>query len=96
LIPYTSSRDVRITFCLLNVSPATSLSIAVNDRSVEHEFHNRDGGTVAVLRTPLSRSDYSIVTVHTPQMFCPDEVCGNGDHRRLGIALSDIIVEPLG
>jgi len=71
------------------------LSIAVNDRPVEHEIRKRGRGMAVVFRAPLDRSDYSIVTVHTPHMFCPDELSGNGDRRRVGIAVGDIIIEPL-
>jgi hypothetical protein len=35
-----------------------------------------------------------VLALHTP-MFCPDETLGNADFRRLGIALGDVILEPL-
>ncbi len=95
LIPYTSSGEVQITLCLPIVGKVTTLSIAVNDRPVEHEIRKRGRGMAVVFRAPLDRSDYSIVTVHTPHMFCPDELSGNGDRRRVGIAVGDIIIEPL-
>ena len=58
-------------------------------------FRSGDRSSAAVLQAPLNRSDYSILTLHTPQMFCPDKLSGNGDRRNLGIAVSDIIIEPL-
>ncbi len=95
LIPYTSSRDVRITLRLPTVKVARPVRIAVNDRLVAHEIRSGDRSSAAVLQAPLNRSDYSILTLHTPQMFCPDKLSGNGDRRNLGIAVSDIIIEPL-
>src|SRR5262249_43834090 len=42
----------------------------------------------------LSPVDYTVLTLETP-MFCPRDQSGSADARRLGIAVADIVIEPL-
>ncbi|HET9687041.1 MAG TPA: hypothetical protein VFP79_07660, partial [Pseudolabrys sp.] len=44
---------------------------------------------------PLSQHDCTVVTLHTPVMFRPSEIKRTSDHRRLGLALGDIVLEPV-
>ena len=66
--------------------------IAVNGRAVRYEIRKIDSGQRSlVFEAPLNGDDYSIITLHTPNM------------RRLkprhaspkGIAISDIFIEPV-
>ena len=98
LIPYTYPRDVRITLCVsaISVAPLSNVRIEINGRPVDYEIHNTEESVLAVeLRTQLNESDYSILTLYTPEMTRLEEQSGNGDLRR-GMALSDIVIEPTG
>ena len=45
------------------------------------------------MEIPLAADDYTIVTLVTP-MFRPSDVGLGGDSRKLGIAVTDIVLEP--
>jgi hypothetical protein len=89
---------VRITLCVsaISVAPLSNVRIEINGRPVDYEIHNTEESVLAVeLRTQLNESDYSILTLYTPEMARLEEQSGNGDLRR-GMALSDIVIEPTG
>jgi glycosyltransferase involved in cell wall biosynthesis len=95
LIPYAYPNEVRITLHVSAVAPLRDVRIQSDGHPIDYEIHNIENSMqTMVLRTHLNESDYSILTVHTPEMRCPHEQLGNGDTRRLGIALSDIVIEP--
>lgn len=98
LIPYTG-RWVRITICVAHQPPNSQLgdvSVFVEERKIEHAI-GAEAGQISslVFCARLSRSDYTVITLHTPVMFCPDDCYGNGDKRRLGLAVGDIVIDPL-
>ena len=96
LIPYTYPGEVRITLCIpaIAVAPLDNVRIEINGQPVDCEIRHDNGNATMTLRTHLT-SSYSILTIYTPEMACPHERIGNGDIRRLGIALSDIAIEPM-
>jgi glycosyltransferase involved in cell wall biosynthesis len=98
LIPYTYRGKVRITLCVpaIAVAPLGNVRIEIDGRPLAYEIHEtKEGNQTVMLRTHLNESDYSILIVETPEMACPNEQIGNGDVRRLGIAVSDVMLEPL-
>ena len=95
LIPYAYPKEVRITLQVSSLAPLCNVRIQSNGNPTDYEIRdNKNSVKSLVLRTQLQESDYSILTVHTPEMRCPHEQLGNGDIRRLGIALSDIVIKP--
>jgi hypothetical protein len=96
LIPYTGgSVTIRIHIpCLPPALSLDSVSVSVEgqeiDRSVEIES---DGTQTLALTAGLQREGDTILALHTPSMFCPDDVLGNGDCRRVGIPVGDIVID---
>jgi glycosyltransferase involved in cell wall biosynthesis len=97
LIPCTHPGEVRITLCVppIALAPLEIIGIEINDNAADYEIRRSKRLSVVTLRTQLKPSDYSILTLHTPVMSCPNDQLRNGDLRRLGIPVSDIIIEPL-
>jgi glycosyltransferase involved in cell wall biosynthesis len=97
LIPYACQREVQITLCISPtvLAPLRNIRIGINGHPVDYEIHGRNRIPTVVIRTTLQEADYSILTLHTPEMVCPNDRLGNGDLRRLGIAVSDVVIEPL-
>lgn len=97
LIPYTAAR-ARIAIQIVSLAPGAEpqdLSVFVEDCTVDHTTEVDANGTLWMsFVTPLSRLDYTIITLHTPVMFCPDDIYGSGDKRSLGLAAADMILEP--
>jgi hypothetical protein len=77
------------------LAPLRNIRIGINGQPVDYEIHGRKRVPTVVIRTTLQEADYSILTLHTPEMVCPNDRLGNGDLRRLGIAVSDVVIEPL-
>ncbi len=97
LIPYTYPGEAQITLCMppIALAPLETIRIEVNGDPVDYTIHKTRRLSTVTLRAQLKQSDYSILTLHTPAMTCPNERLGNGDLRRIGIPVSDIIIEPL-
>jgi len=97
LIPYTHPGEVRITLCVppIALAPLEIIRIEINDNAADYEIRRSRWLSAVTLRTQLKQSEYSILTLHTPVMSCPNDQLRNGDLRRLGIPVSDIIIEPL-
>jgi glycosyltransferase involved in cell wall biosynthesis len=77
-------------------SPLGNVSVFVEDRKVEYAIRAEASQMSSlVFCARLNRSDYTVLTLHTPVMFCPDDYYGNGDKRKLGLAIADIIIDPL-
>lgn len=97
LIPYTGHL-ADMALHLVALAPEAKpqdLSVFVGDEPVTHATEvDTDGKLWLRFVAPLRRSDYTVITLHTPILFCPDEIHGSGDMRRLGIAVSDIILAP--
>lgn len=98
LIPYTGGPvSIRIHIpCLPPARSLDSVSVLVEDQEVDRSVEIRSDGTSAlVLSTCLQRESETILTLHTPAMFCPDDVIGNGDRRRVGIPVGDVVIDCL-
>jgi glycosyltransferase involved in cell wall biosynthesis len=90
LIPFTGGW-VRIAI-RLHCPPPAELSVFVEDRKATHKVEiGPDGACSIVFLAQLSRSDDTILTLHAP-VSCAIEP--SRDSRRLGIAVSDIVLEP--
>ena len=98
LIPFVGER-ARVAVQIVALAPGASpesLSVRVEDLEVAHTVErDAEGASWLAFDAPLSRCDYTIVTLHTPTMFCPYELGGGQDTRRLGLAVADIRIDPL-
>jgi glycosyltransferase involved in cell wall biosynthesis len=98
LIPCTGERArISIEVVAHKAVPGIySVSVSVDGTRVSHDLETRsDSSRWLVFETDLKPADETILTLHTPAMFRPDEIYGNEDLRRLGIPVADIIIEPL-
>jgi glycosyltransferase involved in cell wall biosynthesis len=98
LIPFTGSRaDVALElFGMAPQGTPDEISVLVERRKVDHTV-TRLWLRKRWLRfiAPLNQQDYTVVTVHTPNMFRPSEITTSPDRRRLGVAVGNIILKPL-
>jgi glycosyltransferase involved in cell wall biosynthesis len=98
LIPFTGSAT-RIAFEVAHVAEDLRLddvSVFVEDRRVGSTVERAAGSSsLIVVQAELNPAAYTIITLHTPKMFRPSEIPGRGDTRSLGIAVADIVVEPV-
>ena len=98
LIPFVADR-ARLTIQIMALPPGAKpedISVFVeNKKAVPTIELEADGTHRLCLVAPLSRHDYTVISLHTPIMFCPREVAGSEDGRRLGVAAADIILDPL-
>lgn len=97
LIPYTGHR-AHIALQIVALAPDAkphNLTVAVGNDPVNHTVAV-DADSTLWLRfdAPLSQADYTVITLHTPAMFCPHAINGSADKRRLGLAAADMILEP--
>ena len=71
------------------------MSVQVEERKVDHRIESRaDGSLWLSFVALLSLSDYTIVTLNVPETVSA-RALGRGDDRRLGVAVADIVLEPL-
>ncbi len=98
LIPFVADR-VRLAIQIMALAPGAkpeALSVLVENQKVDHTMeHEADGILRLCFVAPLSRHDYTVISIHTPIMFCPHEVGDSEDRRRLGLAAADIILDPI-
>jgi glycosyltransferase involved in cell wall biosynthesis len=97
LIPYTGHR-ARITIEVIARNPdkrLEELSLLVEGRPANHS-HERDNDGLAhlVADIPLQSADYTVLTLHAPT-FRPRDLGLNEDDRLLGIAVGDMVLEPI-
>jgi glycosyltransferase involved in cell wall biosynthesis len=98
LIPFTYAGRVRMTLLTPGVAvpPISNVSFEINGEGTDYSIGETEGGVTTVMfQAILKESDYSILTVYTPDMACPHDKVGNGDFRLLGIAVGDIVIEPM-
>lgn len=94
LIPYTSKDPVRMTLCVpaIEVPPLSDVRIELNGQRVGYTIQpERKGHRLVISPARLNESDYSILTVHTPQLAYPKEPT-----KPRGIDIGDIIIEAVG
>jgi len=93
LIPFTGGW-VRIEL-RLHCAPSAEISVLVEDRKVDHVMEVRsDAACSIVFFARLSRSDYTVLTLDTSRCHSRDERIDYG-LRATGVAVSDIVVQPL-
>lgn len=96
LIPYTGAW-ARITLRLTRAVPAAalkSISVAVENRDAPFQLvPESQGAAVLAFAVRLSRTDHTVVTLHTPDMLRLGTV--GGSSRRVGVPLCETVVEPL-
>lgn len=98
LIPFVADRT-RLAIQILALPPGAKpedISVFVENQKADPTIERGADGTLRLcLVAPLSQHDYTVISLHTPTMFCPREVSGSEDTRRLGLAAADIILDPL-
>jgi hypothetical protein len=71
------------------------LSLYVENEKTKFTMQIRDRMPDALIADiDLSAVDYTVLTLETP-MFCPHDQSGSADTRRLGVAIADIMIDPL-
>lgn len=97
LLPFTGARAC-VAIQIAAVAPGAKLetvSVQVEERKVDHHIESRaDGSLWLSFVALLSLSDYTIVTLNVPETVSA-RALGRGDDRRLGVAVADIVLEPL-
>jgi hypothetical protein len=97
LVPFTGEHAC-VAIQIVVLPPAArpeDISVLVEERKVDHTTEQEADGTLWLrFVAPLSRSDYTIVNLHTPFMFCLRSAGGDDDRRRLGVAMADMTIEP--
>jgi glycosyltransferase involved in cell wall biosynthesis len=97
LIPYTGDK-ARVAIEVLVKPPDTNLAevlFAVEGQPLKCRVETEANGIARLAADiPLARRDYTVLTVHAP-MFRPSAAGLGTDSRRLGIAVADIVLEPL-
>jgi hypothetical protein len=94
LIPYTG-KSAWLAVEIFAKPPGTDLAtimLAIEDEPVRCRV-DKDGSERLVAEIPLAADDYTIVTLVTP-MFCPRDAGLGADVRKLGVAVTDIVLEP--
>ena len=98
LLPY-SGEDAGIAIEVVAALPETDLAqvrVFVEEQPVGVTVEERAGGGHWLrFAAPLRAADYTIVGLHTPVMGRPAELLGRRNKRKVGIAVGDIVLEPL-
>ena len=96
LIPYTG-RSARLAIDVFAKPPGADLAeiaVTVEGHLVQCRVEKAaDGPVQLAVEIPLAAADYTIVTLATP-MFRPSDAGLGADTRKLGIAVTDIVLEP--
>jgi glycosyltransferase involved in cell wall biosynthesis len=96
LIPYTGE-SARLAIDVFAKPPGADLAeiaVTVEGQSVQCRVERAaDGPERLAVEIPLAAADYTIVTLLTP-MFRPSDAGLGADSRKLGIAVTDIVLEP--
>ena len=99
LIPFTGDIVVRITLHLLDHDPKgiiDSIQLTLNGDAMEHRTRRDPPDRVDLDVTGLLRPEKpSVLQLILPGSFCPAEVDGTLDHRRLGVVLLGLTVAPV-
>lgn len=97
LIPYTGDR-ARLAIEVRGGHPHSDLreiSLFVEEQKVSYAVESGGGGeSRLVADIALNPADETVLTLETP-MFCPSELGINEDQRRLGIAVGNVVIEPI-
>ena len=97
LIPFCGG-EVRIAIEVVAIAPRAVLkdvSVLAGEQKLDYVVERAAGGSDwLAFRTRLKPSEPTVLALHTPSMFRPSDVEGV-DVRKLGIAVADIVLEPL-
>jgi hypothetical protein len=97
LIPYTG-RGARIAIEVIVRPPRSELqavALFAEDQGIDYAIEtDARGVSWLVADISLRESDYSILTLETP-MICASEIGAPEDMRKLGIAVGEIVLEPI-
>jgi len=97
LIPYSGDR-ARVSLEVIAKPPGSELhelALFVEDQEIGYSVETDvEGVSWLISQVPLSASDYTVLALETP-MFRPNEIGGSEDSRKLGIAVADIVIEPI-
>jgi hypothetical protein len=97
LIPYTGQR-ARISVEVMRKNPhvpVEELSLYVEERPARCQIETDSAGSWhLVANIALQPDDYTVLTVNAPT-FRPIDIGVGEDRRKIGIAVSDIIIEPI-
>lgn len=97
LLPFTGgAARVEIELAgMRDPARATAIGLAAEEQPVEVRVeHTPDAPLRLVADIRLAGDDDTILTLHTPDMFCPAELGESVDSRRLGVAVADVILTP--
>jgi len=91
LIPFTGER-AQAALRIVDMAPG-NLSVFVEQQEIEHTLvRDTDGRRWLRFTLPLSRHDYTVVTLHTPMMVRQRFFRAA---RRVGIAAAELVVDPI-
>ena len=97
LVPYTG-QHARIAIEVIAKPPRSELqdvALLVEDQKIDYAIEIDARGVLwLVSDIPLRASDYLILTLETPT-FRANEIGAPEDTRKLGIAVGDIVIEPV-
>lgn len=72
------------------------VSVFVEDQRIDAVIEPSAGGLRRlVFPVRLKPADYTVVSLHTPSLFRPNELLGRDDRRNLGLRVADVVLEPL-
>jgi hypothetical protein len=96
LIPFSGAHDeIEVMGTRPGIAPPKEIALYVEDRKTDCTFKAIPGvGFRIITEILLNEADYTVIILKAP-MFSPQDYCGSVDPRYLGIAVADIIVEPL-
>ncbi len=97
LIPYTGHL-ARISVEILFKNPGVPIeevSMYVEERPAECKIKTGSAGEFyLVADIPLQAADYTVVTLNAPT-FRPNDIGLSEDQRKIGVAVSEIVIEPI-
>jgi hypothetical protein len=97
LIPY-AGRFARISVEVLFKNPSVrveELSLYVEEHPANYKIKTGSAGAFyLVAEIPLQRADYTVLSMSAPT-FRPIDIGLGEDRRKIGIAVGDIVIEPL-
>lgn len=90
--------EARIAIEVVAVAPRAALkdvSVFAGEQKLDCAVERTASGSdLLAFRTRLKPSEPTVLILHTPSMFRPSDIEG-ADARKLGIAVADIVLEPL-
>jgi hypothetical protein len=97
LIPYSgSAARISLEIVLRNPTvPMDKLTLEVEGRPADLKIETNEAGIPHLVSDiALRPADYSVLTIHAP-IYRPAELGLGDDRRKLGVAIGDIVVDPI-